>query len=158
MIADARRDLEQAAERLRDHARQLPRLRDHARHRLREDVLGARETLAWVAGFPEQPQSFGFPASVALGLREPVRRTLATDARIEYAAVVNVLEEDVNALAKRFAADTAERLGIADVPTPATTAMWSSDPRNQAWAREQLERARQLAEYGNGQPARSRSC
>lgn len=39
--------------------------------------------------------------------------------------------------------------GIAEPSTPLETAMWDSDPANVEWKKHELERARQLAEWGN---------
>jgi hypothetical protein len=105
--------------------------------------------LSGAASFPGPVETFGFVTALALGLQEPVRRTLQTTARLEYAAVVEALEEDAAALASRFARETMERLGTAPPRTPVDTAMWSADPGYREWAAQELERARQLAEFGD---------
>jgi len=141
MTNDARTDLKKARERLSEHARLLAGLR--------EAVLAARDTLAWIVHYPEQPPTYGFPASLALGLRQPVERTLATTARVEFGSLLAALEEDASALEGTFAPGTAEKLGTAPRPTPLAKAMWRGDPDERAWAASELQRARQLAEYGN---------
>lgn len=69
MVQDALADVEEAQRGLLARLDDLPALRDA--------IVAARETLEWVASFPEQPQTYGFPHVVALGLEEPVRRTMA---------------------------------------------------------------------------------
>jgi hypothetical protein len=141
MVKDARADINKARDELLAAARQLPALR--------ETLLAARETCEWIASFPDRPASYGFASALALGLLEPVERTLQTKARLEYSAVLAALEEDATALASRFARPVAERLGTARDATPVSEAMWASDERHKAWAAQELERARRLAEYGD---------
>jgi hypothetical protein len=76
MIDDARRDVEEIRGGVLEKLRELPALR--------EDLLAARDLLLWVAAFPEPAESFGFSTATALGLREPVERTLKTKAMVEY--------------------------------------------------------------------------
>ena len=70
MLADARKDVEARRERLLAHVRAFPALRD--------ELLDAREVLAWTATYPEQIEQFGFPTNLALGLQGP-RRTHPRD-------------------------------------------------------------------------------
>ena len=145
MVKDARRDVEDARARLAAHIGQLPELR--------ETLLAARDNLRWVASFPEQAESFGFPPALALGLLAPVKETLGTTARIEYRGVVAALEADAAALAEQLGPTVKERLGLAPRPTPEQQAMWWDDEDAVAWRKEQVERARRLAESG-GDPSR----
>jgi len=139
MVKDARRDVEDAQGRLAAHISQLPALR--------ETLLAARDSLRWVATFPEQVESYGFPLALALGLREPVKETLGTTARVEYRGVVAALEADAAALAEQLGPTVKERLGLAPRPTPEDRAMWWDDEDAVAWRKEQVERARRLAEW-----------
>jgi hypothetical protein len=141
MMADARSDVERARARLVAKANELPALR--------EDLVAARELLLWSASFPDAVESFGSPNAVALGLREPVKRTLGTEARIDYQSLLAALEADAAALAESFSSEQKRQLGEPDAATPATEAMWQSDERSVAWAKEQLERARRLAEWSH---------
>ena len=145
MVKDARRDVEDAQARLAAHISQLPELR--------ETLLAARDNLRWVASFPEQAEGFGFPLALALGLKAPVKDTLGTTARIEYRGVVAALEADAVALAEQLGPTVKERLGLAPRPTPEDQAMWWDDEDAAAWRKEQVERARRLAETG-GDPSR----
>jgi hypothetical protein len=139
MVKDARRDVEGARERLAAHISQLPELR--------ETLLEARELLRWVASFPEQAESFGYPPALALGLREPVKQTLATTAQVEFRRVVAALEADAAALAEQLGPTVKERLGLAPRPTPEDRALWWDDEDAVAWRKEQVEKARRLAEW-----------
>ncbi len=139
MLEDARRDVESTSERLRAQVRALPELR--------QALVAARETLLWIASYPNQAPSFGFTAATALGLLEPMRRTLQTTARIDYAALLQVLEEDVTALAEAFSSEQKERLGVKVARSPISEAMWDDDPDHVAWKKSELERARRLAEW-----------
>jgi len=139
MLEDAQQDARQASERLLAHARQLPELR--------AQLLEARRTLEWAATYPEHAPTFGFPTSLALGLRQPVQEAFGTSARIEYDALLNVLEADATALATRYSPEIERKLGAAPPATPASEAMWSSDPRAQEWGKLELERARRLGEW-----------
>ena len=96
---------------------------------------------------PDQPAAYGFVNAAALGLREPVERTLGTSARVEYGALTQALAEDADALHSRFSDDTLRRLGAAPPRSPLREAMWSTDPDFKAFAKQELERARRLAEY-----------
>jgi hypothetical protein len=116
---------------------------------IRDELLTARDLVAWTATYPSEQESWGFPTALALGLQEPVRRTLQTSERLDFGSVIAALEEDAAALASRFGPQTMQALGDAPSATPVTETMWSSDPRHKAWAKEPLENARQLAEYGN---------
>ena len=141
MSADARKDVERASTQLREVVNQLPAVR--------EQLFEARENALWVASYPDLPETYGFPTSVALGLQEPVRQTLHTTARIEYDALIQLLFSDAEILASRFSADQRRKMGE-DVDaelTPVDEAMWSSDERAVAWGKAELERARRLAEY-----------
>jgi hypothetical protein len=139
MLEDAQRDVAEARDALLGHVRGL--------HELRDVLLTARETLAWAATYPEPVDAYGFPNALALGLRTPVERTLHTTARVEYGSVVSALEEDAKALADAHAEAVKERLGTAGPRTPLREAMWDSDPDMQTFKREELERARRLAEF-----------
>ena len=141
MLADARKD----ADALRD--RYIASVRELAV--IREQLLVARDLVTWTATFPNAQESWGFPTALALGLQEPVRRTLQTKARLEYGSVIAALEKDAAALAGSFGPQTMQAVGDAPTATPATEAMWTSDERHKAWAKEQVENARQLAEYGD---------
>jgi hypothetical protein len=113
---------------------------------IRDELLVARELLQWTATFPERVDGFGFPTALALGLQESVRRTLHTRARIEYASAIAALEEDARAVAEELGPQVKQALGIA-AATPLTEAMWSQMSATKAWAKQELERARRLAEY-----------
>jgi hypothetical protein len=139
MVKDAQKDVEDARERLAAHISQLPELR--------ETLLAARENLRWVSTFPEQAEAFGFPTALALGLRQPVKETLQTSARVEYRGMVAALEADAAALAEQLGPTVKERLGLAPRPTPEDRAMWWDDEDAVAWRKEQVERARRLAEW-----------
>jgi len=75
MLKDAWRDVADARHRLQAHAAALAALR--------QALLDTRENLLWAAAYPDRPESFGFATSAALGLREPIQRTLSTTARVE---------------------------------------------------------------------------
>jgi hypothetical protein len=107
-------------------------------------MLDIRAMTEWLAAYPESPVAFGFASAVALGLREPVERTLQTTARIEYARVVEALEEDAAALADAFSDEQRRRLGMPVARTPLVEAMWDGDPDHQEWKKRELERARGL--------------
>ena len=139
MLAEARADVEQARADLLAHVQELPALRQR--------LLDARDVLTWVAVFPDPVEGYGFPTSLALGLREPVEATLETKARIDYGRVVAALEADIDALAERHHVQVQRELGTARPPTPLTEAMWSEDEEYKAWAREERDRARRLAEW-----------
>ena len=141
MISDAKADMDSARERLIAKLNEIPDLR--------AELIGARETLEWIANFSAQPENFGFVTAACLGLRQPVEAALGTKARVEWTSLLGVLAEDAAALASRFSQATAEALGIGKVPTPLDRAMWSSDPAHQAWARKELERARELGRFGD---------
>jgi hypothetical protein len=141
LLADASSDLEAARARVIEQVHKLPALRD--------ELLAARETLTWVAAYPESPAPFGFQNALALGLREPVERTLQTKARVDFSSVLAVLEADAKALAETHGEDTRRQLGIAGPRTPLREALWDSDTDMIAWKKQGLERARQLAEFGN---------
>ena len=139
MLADARKDVEARRERLLAHVRELPALRD--------ELLDAREVLAWTATYPEQVEQFGFPSNLALGLREPVERTLETAAQVDFGRVVVALEADAEALAERYHVQVMQALGTAPPRTPLCEAMWAADPQYKEWQRQERERARELAEW-----------
>ena len=141
MAADARKDVVVARERLLAKVRELPELRDA--------LLAARETLLWVSSFPDPAGSYGFPNAVALGLREPVERTLHTSALVEYRALLAALEADATALAEAHSPEQKKALGITAPRTPLDTALWDSEPDMVEWKRQELERAHKLAEWGN---------
>ncbi len=143
MLADVRKDVAESRRRLLEKVGELPALRD--------DLLLARELLLWAAAFPQPVTSYGFPTATALGLREPVRSTLGTSARVEYAALLAALEADATALAESYSAEQREQLGTAQPPTPLDEAMWADDPRAKAWAKQELERARRLGEWQDPQ-------
>ncbi len=78
MLADAQKDVEARRARLLAHVQELPALR--------QELLDARDLLTWTATYPDQAEQYGFPTALALGLREPVERTLETKARSTSAA------------------------------------------------------------------------
>ena len=121
------------------HISQLPELR--------ETLLVARDNLRWVASFPEQAEAFGFPFALALGLRQPVKEALGTTAQVEFRRVVAALEADAAALAEQLGPTVKERLGLAPRPTPEDRAMWWDDEDAVACRKEEVERARRLAEW-----------
>jgi tetratricopeptide (TPR) repeat protein len=123
MLAEARRDIDKARRRLQEAVSHLPVLR--------EELLAARETALWCATFPDPLQSYGF----------------GTTARVEYGNLVQLLTTDAEVLASRFSADQSRRLGESVHADPTTEAMWDTDERSVAWKKQELERARQLAEY-----------
>jgi len=139
MLEDALGDVESARERLLAQVRALPGFR--------QTLAAARETLLWIAAYPDQAPSFGFPTATALGLQEPVQRTLQTSARIEYAALLQALEADVTAPAEAFSNDQKHQLGIVEAKTPLREALWDSDEDNIRWKKSELERARRLGEW-----------
>jgi hypothetical protein len=61
--------------------------------------------------------------------------------------VLQALEEDANALTRVYSRDQQERLGIAGPRTPLDEAMWDNDPDHVEWKKQELERARKLAEW-----------
>ncbi|MBA2360786.1 MAG: hypothetical protein H0V79_07645 [Actinobacteria bacterium] len=140
MLDDARRDVVEAQERLIEKLAELPALR--------EELLASRETLLWIASFPEGLASWGHSTAVALGLREPVERVLGTKALIQHSALLEVLQEDVAGLANSFGPEQKAKLGIHEPRTPLEEAMWDNDPEHLAWKRQELEHARRLAETG----------
>ncbi len=117
---------------------------------LRQTALEARALLEWIAAFPEHPETYGYASATALGLREPVERVLNTKAQIEFAALLEVLEEDAIAIRSSFGPATASDLGLAEPPNPTTAAMWDVDiPAD--WKKEQLDRARGLLPWSQNQ-------
>jgi hypothetical protein len=108
MLKDVTRDLEAAKGRLVQHV--------HALSAIREDMVAARDNLLWAAAYPDHPEAFGYPADLALGLQEPVARTLGTKARISYTNLVAALEEDARALGE-FAKPTDRRMRERVLPT-----------------------------------------
>ena len=110
MLRDARADVEAARDRLRRHVEQLPALR--------QDLLDARDLLSWTAIYPDEPEAFGFSTALALGLQEPVKRTLETKARIEFGRVIAALEADADALADRHGDKVQRALGTAPPAHP----------------------------------------
>ncbi|MBA3733837.1 MAG: hypothetical protein H0W90_01370 [Actinobacteria bacterium] len=134
MLADARKDIDQAREALSSKVNELAPLR--------QQLADAREVLLWAASYPGHLDQFGFPDAVALGLREPVERTLSTRAQIAYVSLIAALEEDMAALASAFSDEQKRQLGHPDEATPISTAMWNDDPRAAAWRKQELERAR----------------
>ena len=146
MLPDARKDVEARRERLLAHVRELPALRD--------ELLDARKVLAWTATYPEQVEQFGFPTNLALGLREPIERTLETTAQVDYGRVVVALEADADALAEKYHVQVLKALGTAPPRTPEREAMWTNDPDYQAYQKQQRERAIQLAEGFGHDPDR----
>jgi len=142
MVEDATGELEAAVGELRAAARALPALRQAA--------LEARDVVLWIAAFPEHPETYGYASATALGLREPVERVLNTKAQIEFAALLEVLEEDAIAIRSSFGPVTARELGLAEPATPLTEAMWDADiPAD--WKKEQLEKARGLLPWSQNQ-------
>ena len=139
MLRDAREDVESALATIRDHVALLPQLRAR--------LIEARETLAWAACFPGPIASFGSTSAVALGLKAPVEATLGTGVQLAFERLLAALEADADALAHRFAPPVAEKLGAGVQATPLTEAMWSSDERAREWGRQEIERARRLAEW-----------
>jgi len=139
MLQDVRRDVADARQRLHEHARALPALR--------QELLDARETMLWIASYPERIEGFGFATAIALGLREPVKRSLGTDARIEFSAVVQALVADADAIAEAFSATQKQQLGIEELRTPLEMAMWDNDPDHIAWKKQELQRARDLERW-----------
>ncbi len=139
MLADAQKDVEDARERLLAHVRALPALR--------QELLDARDLLSWTATYPEPAEQYGFPSALALGLRAPVEGTLETKARIDFGRVVAALEADADTLADKHHAQVQQVLGTAPPRTPLTEAMWTDTDEYKAWQKQELERARKLAEF-----------
>ena len=142
MIKDATGELEEAVGKLRAASQVLPALRQTA--------LEARAVLDWVASFPEPADSFGHAGDAALGLMKPIKRLLDTEARVPFATLIEVLEEDASALRNAFGDGTARALGIVAPRTPLVEAQWDVDV-DPAWKREQLERARGLLPWSQNQ-------
>jgi hypothetical protein len=142
MLGDLRKMIDAARDQLRAKVQELLPFRD--------ELLEARAALVWLAHYPEHPASYGFPTAVAIGLAEPVKRTLGTKQRIEYAHLVALLEEDAEALAGAFHEDTRRQLGVVVRRSPEQEAMWwdSDDPDLQAYRAEQRERLQKLADEG----------
>lgn len=135
MIEDATGELDDAVGKLQAQSQALAALRQAA--------LEARDVVLWIAAFPEHPETYGFATATALGLKAPVERVLNTKARVEFAALLEVLEEDAIAIRSSFGPVTARELGLAEPATPLTSAMWDADiPAD--WKKEQLEKARGL--------------
>jgi hypothetical protein len=61
--------------------------------------------------------------------------------------VVAALEADAAALAEQLGPTVKEPLCLAPRPTPEDRAMWWDDEDAVAWRKEQVERARRLAEW-----------
>ncbi len=139
MISDARKDIDDAHQQLLGKVNELPALR--------QQLADSRETLLWVASYPDPVTQFGIPDHVALGLMAPVERTLSTRARIAYTNLIAVLGEDAAALAGTFSSEQREALGEPAARSPLHTALWDSDPAMVEWKREELERARAIGEY-----------
>ena len=137
-LADARNDVEAKVEQTLAHVRAIPALR--------QELVEARETLLWVAAYPEQVETFGFPHALALGLQKPIKDTLGTTARLDYTQIMQALEADADALAHAFSREQNEKLGQPIERTPETDAMWDSEIPD-AWKRKQLEEAQQIAAY-----------
>ena len=142
MIEDATGELEEAVGKLRAASQVLPALRQTA--------LEARAVLDWVASFPEPADSFGHAGDAALGLMKPIKRLLDTEARVPFATLIEVLEEDASALRKAFGDGTARALGIVAPRTPLVEAQWDVDI-DPKWKREQLEKARGLLPWSQNQ-------
>jgi len=77
------------------------------------------------------------------GMREEV-------AVVQFAALLEALEEDAIAIRSSFGPETASVLGLAEPPTPLTEAMWDADV-DPAWKREQLAKARGLLPWSQNQ-------
>ncbi|MEO5576452.1 MAG: hypothetical protein ABIR67_15120 [Gaiellaceae bacterium] len=103
--------------------------------------------MLWAASFPERVEGFGFVTAVALGLAAPVKKAFGSTARIEYAALVQAIDEDARAIAEAFSNEQKEQLGIDVLRTPLEIAMWDNDPDHVLWKRAELERARRIAEW-----------
>jgi hypothetical protein len=116
---------------------------------LRQALVDARATLLWAASFPGEPEDFGFPAMAALGLREPMQRTLETRAQVPFAGLLAALQEDAAAVAGAFSAEQKRQLGVPTKRTPVDQAMWDDDPDNIAWKKTEMQRAHELAQFGN---------
>jgi hypothetical protein len=114
---------------------------------LRQQLLDCRESALWLASYPDAPESWGFPSAACLGLQKPAREATGSTARIEYANLIALLEEDAAALAERFSVNQRRQLGesIDEQLTPLDTPMWSSDPRAQEWGKKEIERACEIA-------------
>lgn len=141
MLKDARRDVDEARERYLAKVAELPALR--------QQLVDARATVLWAATFPEVAESFGMPNAVALGLQEPVRRTLGTTALLPWTSLIDAFEADAAALADAFSRDQKKHgLGEPDPRTPLTEAMWDSDPETVAWKKAEFERGKQLVRQG----------
>jgi len=141
MLRDAREDVDAARDRLLELVAQLPEAR--------AELLAARDVLLWIAHYPDLPEAFGFPTAIALGLRAPVEQTLQTSSRVGFGGAVAALEADADALAGRYAEETQRRLGTAPPRTPTREAMWTDDSDYQAWAKQERERAIELAKQGH---------
>jgi hypothetical protein len=140
MLADARKDVEQIHRRVAEKIDELPSLR--------EELVAARETLLWLAAYPERAEAWGFPTAVALGLQKPLKKTLGPGlGRIEYAWALAALREDAAALAEAYSREQKKQLGIPVERTPHDEAMWWDDEDYVRYRKEQLERARRLAEW-----------
>lgn len=148
MMGDARKEIEKARQQIVSMARELPALR--------ERLLAARETLLWASSYPERTPDW--PGTnghvVALNLLGPIERTLGPGVRgqFSYDALVRLIEEDAMVVANQYGPDQATALGIRGPRTPEHEAMWiddDGDPDVAAWKKSNLERARQLAEYGH---------
>jgi hypothetical protein len=139
MLKDARRDVTEARDKLREHVRGLPELRDA--------LLGARETLAWAATYPDSAPAYGFVSALALGLRAPVERTLHTTARVEYLAVLAALEGDADALASEYAQAVKQKLGTAGARTRSRKRCGTATPR---WSSGRDKSSNGRANWPNG--------
>ena len=144
MLRDAREDVDAARDRLLALVAQLTEAL--------AGLLAARDTLLWIAHYPDLPEAYGFPTALALGLRAPVEQTLQTRARVEFGGAVAALQADADALADRYAEETQRRLGTAPPRTPTREAMWAEDEDYQAWAKQERQRAIELAASGFHDP------
>lgn len=144
MFKEAQKALGEAEARIVEHLRAAP-----AR---REAALAARADLLWAAFYPDQPESFGFPTAAALGLQEPVRRILGSKAMYQHEQLVRLLEEDANRSRTRSATTRSGGWGSTFPARSRTAPSGSFDSNDEdlaEWKREQLERARRLAECGD---------
>ena len=77
---------------------------------------------------------------------------MQTRGRLDYGGVIAALERDAEALAEAFSDDQKRQLGERVPRTPEKEARWWDDQTDTdltEWKRQQVERARRLAEFGN---------
>jgi hypothetical protein len=116
---------------------------------VRAELLDVRATETWAALYPSELASTpgGNEAMLALGLLEPVRRTLDVKHQVSAEQALQALEADAGTIAERLTPEQRKELGASPARTPETDAMWHEDPAYKQWAKEQRERLNEMARW-----------